>query len=1273
MLLFTTVLTIVLHSVNETDGRIGDLVADTPSLSDSPPMSIDGDVSLFENATLNGWPGTGTPGDPIVINGMDFDSSQTAYAVSIVNTTMQILMQNCTFRNTSIENDNTISGLRLMNNSKISVIDCNFTGTRTGIYALNSLLVVINSSFISNIWSGIWAYGTHCVIIDNMFMDQQNGVYVQYGAASSITGNNFTKNRQGIYLEYSDGTSIENNVLLRHDSNALSISYSNDMMITNNTYTDNDVGSYLRDSDHASIQNGTFNGNRLGVILMRCLNMIMINSTIRECSSYGVYVTSSSTRCNITRNHVSNCLSGVYFGGTPTSSYNYIHENTIENCIQNGIYIYGNHQYNHLVGNIINHCPTGIRCYNSQNNYFRDNQIDNSAESGVLMYYASSCTIGGNRISNSLQNGVSIMSSNGNTVDNNDIMTNTVSGIYLENSDQNRFLGNEIAGSKTGIENTFSDGSTVQQNHISKCVYGITFRGGDRAVIGHNTLLDCSLYGLTLSESNGNIITNNTIQKSKFHGLNLISSSDNLIYNNALAYNNKATVIYNTSTLQAQDNFDSNSYHQNGKGNFWRDLTGPDMNSDGIVDSPYQISGLMNKDPYPLISTEFKLVPSPPIDPSSRVYPGSASISWQPPEEDGGDSIIGYNVYRKNSTGQYLLVATKDIGSTEHMDPVLVNGETYTYYIAAYNSIGEGADSEKVAATPDDSRPVVEILTPSEGSYVNEKDVIVTWRSSDIQNNIIEYWVRLDDLPWSVADPSRRMTIPVVDNGPHTIRVQANDEAGNSNVTSVNFTMDREIPELSLIGPSEGSWTNDTSIYVSWSMLDLFSGIHHVEAKWDDVYWIDKDLSTDMTIKNLLEGPHTIYIKVIDLAGNSVTKMVNTSIDIVAPEVWIEYPGTGHLTNDPDLWFKWVGMDLYSGTGTFKVRVDEQIWNDVGMVYNTTVHLEEEGQHNIQLMVLDNAGNFAITSIDVILDTTIPSIIEYGPINSSLDPEEVRIFARISEYLDQGKMVFTINGVTGDITWTIDKEVVLTPRDGLRYGTRYQISISGEDLAGNKLEPFTWNFTTDNRGYLKGRILDVSNFPIKTAIVTISGADPVKVDGAGNFQTRVTSGAQTVLVEAPGFVSFFKEVVIKAGETYDLGPIRLEEYLDHGTIDGRVVDRNGGPLLGVIVTLDDGNTETTSENGRFQFIVEVGNYTISFYRDGYNRVVREVEVKKNAIIDLGDIELILVNDPAPSNPKGLELWQLQLVIFLVILVVGMTFIYFILRGARGRRGGIEEE
>ena len=62
------------------------------------------------------------------------------------------------------------------------------------------------------------------------------------------------------------------------------------------------------------------------------------------------------------------------------------------------------------------------------------------------------------------------------------------------------------------------------------------------------------------------------------------------------------------------------------------------------------------------------------------------NLSWDAPSSNGGSAILGYNIYRNGTAGIYTTV-----NQGWYNDTAVANGITYSYDIAAVNSVGEGS------------------------------------------------------------------------------------------------------------------------------------------------------------------------------------------------------------------------------------------------------------------------------------------------------------------------------------------------------------------------------------------------------------------------------------------------------------------------------------------------------------------------------------------------------------------------------------------------------
>jgi len=131
-------------------------------------------------------------------------------------------------------------------------------------------------------------------------------------------------------------------------------------------------------------------------------------------------------------------------------------------------------------------------------------------------------------------------------------------------------------------------GNTALKNSV-----GIYLNSSSNNTLIGNTALNNFYYGIILnSSSNNNTLIGNTISNSS-SGINLDYSSHNTLYQNNLFGNTD----YNANDYNGNNQWDSGT-----EGNYYSDYTGTDSNSDGIGDTPYNISGGGGaQDRYPLM------------------------------------------------------------------------------------------------------------------------------------------------------------------------------------------------------------------------------------------------------------------------------------------------------------------------------------------------------------------------------------------------------------------------------------------------------------------------------------------------------------------------------------------------------------------------------------------------------------------------------------------------------------------------------------------------
>jgi parallel beta-helix repeat protein len=248
---------------------------------------------------------------------------------------------------------------------------------------------------------------------------------------------------------------------------------------------------------------------------------------------------------------------------------------------------------------------------------------------------------------------------------------------FYESSNNTVFNCVLINNYKTGIYLSFSSEIAIVNCSINTNSDGISLSSSSKNTISNCEICNNSYNGIGLGDSSNNTITNNKIANHSIYGL-YIGGRARLSGNNRI-YQNEFNANYPQSR-QANDYNGNNFWNGSEKGNRWSSWTGPDANRNGIVDNPYELDGgTVAKDYYPIAMktvpgriTGLEMVPS-----NKQI-----SLSWNPPDDDGGLDIDYYIIYRN---GAEIAHST----TTSYVDTNLKRGQNYYYGVTAHNALGE--------------------------------------------------------------------------------------------------------------------------------------------------------------------------------------------------------------------------------------------------------------------------------------------------------------------------------------------------------------------------------------------------------------------------------------------------------------------------------------------------------------------------------------------------------------------------------------------------------
>lgn len=202
--------------------------------------------------------------------------------------------------------------------------------------------------------------------------------------------------------------------------------------------------------------------------------------------------------------------------------------------------------------------------------------------------------------------GIHLFASSGNQVEHNFIV-DTRDGIYFNYAQNNRLIGNTISGVRYGIHYMYSDDNYFERNLLTHNVAGAAPMFSKRIVFRENVFAHSRghrAYGLLFatcddSLAEGNIIIDNT------RGVFFDVSLRNVFRRNLVALNDVGLDLISSSSdnLFVENNFidnlqqvamiagrvgEGNRFFEEGRGNYWNDYRGFDLDRDGIGDVPHK-------------------------------------------------------------------------------------------------------------------------------------------------------------------------------------------------------------------------------------------------------------------------------------------------------------------------------------------------------------------------------------------------------------------------------------------------------------------------------------------------------------------------------------------------------------------------------------------------------------------------------------------------------------------------------------------------------------
>ncbi len=175
------------------------------------------------------------------------------------------------------------------------------------------------------------------------------------------------------------------------------------------------------------------------------------------------------------------------------------------------------------------------------------------------------------------------------------------------------------------------------------------------------------------------------------------------------------------------------------------------------------------------------------------------------------------------------------------------------------------------------------------------------------------------------------------------------------------------------------TWTNQTSIAISWNAVSDTNGIDRYEYQIDYGTWISVGTNTNFSVSSQPDGAHLINVRAVDVPGN-IGNISNVTIyvDKTPPNTPIikEWHSGSNWTQHDTPYLSWTDPgDQGSGITRFAISTDNGAESDLGYVLNYHSAQLSTGSHSFKIKSYDASNQYSnwSNSITVYIDRSLPA------------------------------------------------------------------------------------------------------------------------------------------------------------------------------------------------------------------------------------------------------------------------------------------------------------
>jgi large repetitive protein len=513
------------------------------------------------------------------------------------------------------------------------------------------------------------------------------------------------------------------------------------------------------------------------------------------------------------------------------------------------------------------------------------------------------------------------------------------------------------------------------------------------------------------------------------------------------------------------------------------------------------------------------------IDPVPPTYNLSAGLYYSENSETLGDgpsiSLYNWTSSRWDSRADNVGIGS-DVSFTTYAPSMNYISSTGSVRVDVYADRGELIDVGTVSVAWEfdfpPSNPSSNTSTPSTGTWTSDNTIEVTWFGAADDYGVAGYsllWSQSSpDLPDTTIDTTgtSNTSLPLAD-GIWYLHIRTVDIAGNWNATAYDvgpFMVDTTPPAAPDVqGPP--AWSNVTSPEFTWiapaDLSDISGYSYSMDGLPDDIV----DTTTQNVVwTTLLDGSHTFHVKACDQANNwGSPASYSFSLDTVLPTITIDSPADGAIQNSSTVDVGWTGNDALSGIGHYEVQIDSGSPINVGTSTSYPFVDVPDGNHIVNVIVFDLAGNQRNATVSFMVDTTAPAApdVQGPPAWSNITTPEFTWTAPGNSSGISGYS-YSMDSLPDDVIDTTSQSVIWPAALADGAHTFY---IKACNQANNWGVPASYPFSLDTVQPSVGIISPTDGAIQNTSTVDMSWSGSDALSGIDHYEVQIDSGSPIIL------------------------------------------------------------------------------------------------------------------------------------------------------------------